>query len=86
MFAIVLAGIIGLAVPITLLTRYLKRARQEQKQTEEEDAVLEDVLQHSQLNSRAWNVGLRRLQTASIRKWPNEEASAQLVGVLGRPN
>ncbi|KAI4921495.1 hypothetical protein J4E85_008840 [Alternaria conjuncta] len=83
---VVLAGIIGLAVPITLLTRYLKRARQETKQMEEEDAVLEDVLYRSKLNERAWNVGLKRLHTASVRKWSNEEASAQLVGVLGRPN
>ena len=85
-FVVVLAGIIGLAVPITLLTRYLKRASQETKQMEEEDGVLEDVLYRSKLNERAWNVGLKRLHTASIRKWSNEEASAQFVGVLGRPN
>lgn len=85
-FVVVLAGIIGLAVPITLLTWYLKRNRQETKQMEEEDAVLEDVLYRSKLNERAWNVGLKRLHTASIRKWSNEEASVQFVGVLGRPN
>ncbi|KAI4661752.1 uncharacterized protein J4E78_004541 [Alternaria triticimaculans] len=85
-FAVVLAGIIGFAVPITLLTRYLKRARQETKQMEEEDAVLENVLYRSKLNERAWNVGLKRLHAASIRKWSNEEACAQFVGVLGRPN
>lgn len=85
-FVVVLAGIIGLAVPITLLTWYLKRTRQETKQMEEEDAVLEDVLYRSKLNERAWNVGLKRLHTASIRKWSNEEASVQFVGVLGRPN
>jgi len=85
-FVVVLAGIIGLAVPITLLTRYLKRTRQETKQMEEEDAVLEDVLYRSKLNERAWNVGLKRLHTDSIRKWSNEEASAKFVGLLGQPN
>ncbi|KAH6879224.1 hypothetical protein BKA58DRAFT_418581 [Alternaria rosae] len=85
-FAIILAGITGFAISITLLTRYLQRARQEKNQIEEEDAALEDVLHLSKLNERAWNVGLKRLHKASIRKWSIEEASAQLVGVLGRPN
>jgi hypothetical protein len=85
-FAIAVGGIIGLAIPIILLTRYLQRAKQRRKQMEEEDAVLEHVMSHNKVDQRAWNMGFKRLNKASMRKWSDNEATAQLADVLGRAN
>jgi hypothetical protein len=85
-FAIAVGGIIGLAIPTILLTRYFQRAKQRRKQMEEEDAVLEHMMSHNKVDQRAWNMGFKRLNKASMRKWSDNEATAQLADVLGQAN